>query len=67
MQRIFSSLKLPDWPLGPTQSCNRHISGAFSPGIKQSGREADQSPLYSAEVTMIGTIPPHFISFIYIP
>lgn len=58
VQRIFSSLKLPDWPLGPTQSRNRRVLGAFSPGVKRSGREADQSPLSSAEVTMFGTVPP---------
>ena len=58
MQRIFSSLKFPDWPLGPTQSRNLRVSGAFSPRKKRSGRDANQSPLSSAEVTMIVTIPP---------
>jgi hypothetical protein len=36
--------------LGPTQSPSQWELGALSPGVKQSGHEADHSPPSSAEV-----------------
>jgi hypothetical protein len=36
--------------LGPTQLPIHWVPGALSPGVKRPGREADQSPLSSAEV-----------------
>jgi hypothetical protein len=36
--------------LGPTQPPIQWVPGAFSLGIKRSGREADHSPPSSAEV-----------------
>jgi hypothetical protein len=36
--------------LGPTQSPSQWIPGAFYPGTKRSGREADHSPQTSIEV-----------------
>jgi hypothetical protein len=36
--------------LGPTQSPTQWVLGAFSPGVKRPGREADHSPPFSAEV-----------------
>jgi hypothetical protein len=36
--------------LGPTQPPIQWVPGAFSPGVKQPGREANHSPPSSAEV-----------------
>jgi hypothetical protein len=36
--------------LGPTQPPIQWVAGALSLGVKQPGREADHSPLSSAEV-----------------
>jgi hypothetical protein len=36
--------------LGFTQPPIQWVPGALSPGVKQKGREADRSPLTSAEV-----------------
>jgi hypothetical protein len=45
--RIFSSPRRPDWLWGPTHPMG---TGAFSPGVKRQGPEADRSPPTSAEV-----------------
>jgi hypothetical protein len=45
---LFSTLSRP--ALGPTQPPVQWVLGALFPGVKQPGREADQSPLNSAEV-----------------
>jgi hypothetical protein len=37
-------------PMGPTQPPIQCVSGALSPEVKRPGREADRSPLTSAEV-----------------
>jgi hypothetical protein len=41
------------------------VPGEISLGIKQPGREADHSPLSSAEVKNGGTIPLHHMSSWY--
>jgi hypothetical protein len=43
---ILLSIKL----LGPTQPPIQWVLGAFSPGVKRQGREADHSPPTGAEV-----------------
>jgi hypothetical protein len=54
--RFSSSPQRPDrlWGLPPIQ----WVPGALSPGVKRQGREADHSPLPSAEVKKGGAIPP---------
>jgi hypothetical protein len=49
--RIFSTSSRP--ALGLTQPPSQWVAGAFSPGIKRPGREADHSPTTSAEVKKI--------------
>jgi hypothetical protein len=43
---------------GTTQPPIQWVPGAFSPGVKRQGREADHSPPSSAEVKKDGAIPP---------
>jgi hypothetical protein len=43
--------------LGPTQTPIQWIRETITPGIKQPGREADQSPPSSAQVKNGGAIP----------
>jgi hypothetical protein len=52
---LFSTTSRP--ALGPTQSPVQLVPGTFSPGVKRSGREADQSLPSSAEVKNGGAIP----------
>jgi hypothetical protein len=48
--RIFLYTTASRTTLGPTQPPNQWVPGAFSLGVKRSGREADHSPPSSAEV-----------------
>jgi hypothetical protein len=61
---LFSTASRPT--LGPTQPPIQWVpggGGAFPPGIKQQGREADPSPPSNAEVMNGGAIhPPHHTS-----
>jgi hypothetical protein len=60
-QFLFSTSPKP--ALGPTQPPIQLVSGALSPGIKRPGREADRSPLTSAEVKKMWvytSTPPYF-------
>jgi hypothetical protein len=50
-RKIFSTSFRP--ALGSTQSPIQWVPGALSPGVKRPGREADHSPLASAEVKKI--------------
>jgi hypothetical protein len=53
---------MSSWPsLGPTQTPIQYVPGAFSPGLKRQGREADHSPPTSLEVKkkMAHTSTPH--------
>jgi hypothetical protein len=52
---LFSTASKP--ASGPTQPSIQWVLGAFSLGMKQLGREADNSPPSSAKV-MNGAIPP---------
>jgi hypothetical protein len=45
---LFSKASRPT--LGPTQPPIQWVSGAFSPGVKRPGREADHSPPCDAEL-----------------
>jgi hypothetical protein len=79
--RFYSLFIISRPALGPTQPPIQWAPGAISPGVKQGGREADQSPPSSAVVKSSGaTLPlPHtsswhelrtgtnltFLSFIY--
>jgi hypothetical protein len=47
---FFSSSPRPERLLGPTQPPIQRVSGALTLGIKWLGREADHSPLSSAEI-----------------
>jgi hypothetical protein len=53
---LFTTASRP--ALGPTQPPIQWVPGALSLGVKRPGREADQSPVSSAEVRMRGAIPP---------
>jgi hypothetical protein len=44
--------------LGPTQPPNQWVPGALFPGVKWPGRDADHSPLSSAEAKKGGGKPP---------
>jgi hypothetical protein len=44
--------------LGPTQLPIQWVPGALSPGVKMPGREADNSPPFSAEVKNVGAVLP---------
>jgi hypothetical protein len=44
--------------LGPTHPHIQRVLGTLSSGVKRPGREADQSPRFSAEVKNGGAIPP---------
>jgi hypothetical protein len=57
-QEIFLYSTASGPTLGPTQSLMQCVPGAFSPGLKRQGREADHSPPSSAEVKNGGAIPP---------
>jgi hypothetical protein len=57
---LFSTSSRP--ALGPTQPPIQWVLGAFSPGLKQHGREADHSPPADAEVKKMWiytSTPPH--------
>jgi hypothetical protein len=58
-------MEINNEPLGPTQSPIQWVPRISSPGLKRQGREADRSPLSSAEVKNGGAIPPpiHIISW----
>jgi hypothetical protein len=62
---LFSTASRPT--LGPPSLLSNGYLGAFSPGVKRQGDEADHSPPSSAEVKEGGAIPPlphiHFIAF----
>jgi len=45
---LFTTVSRP--ALGPTQPPIQRVSGALSPEVKRPGREAENSPLSSAEV-----------------
>jgi hypothetical protein len=53
---LYSTASRP--ALGPTQPPIQWVSGALPPGLKPPGRDADQSPPFSAEVKNDGGIPP---------
>jgi hypothetical protein len=55
--RCFSSPKRPGQFWVPPSLLYTGYGGAFPPGVKQQGREADHSPLSSAEVKKGGAIP----------
>jgi hypothetical protein len=57
-QEIFLFSTVSRLALGPTQPPIQWVLGAFSPGAKRPGREANHSPLSSAEVKNGGAIPP---------
>jgi hypothetical protein len=59
---LFSTSSRP--ALGPTQPPIEWVPGALSPGVKQTGHEADHSPPASAEVkkTWIYTSTPPYAS-----
>jgi hypothetical protein len=50
--RMFSSPRRPDH-FGSTQPPIQWVPGAFSPGVKRPGREADHSPPANAELKNI--------------
>jgi len=47
---LFLFATTPRPALGPTQTSIQWVPGALTPGVKRPGREADHSPLSSAEV-----------------
>jgi hypothetical protein len=53
---LYSTVSRPT--LGPTQSPIKWVSGAFPPGMKRPGHEADHSPLSNAEFKNGVAIPP---------
>jgi hypothetical protein len=55
---LGSARFFPSQRLGPMQPPIQWILGAFSPGVKRQGREADHSSLFSAEPKKRGAIPP---------
>jgi hypothetical protein len=60
---VFSTASRP--ALGPTQPPIKCVPVIVSPGIKQPGRDAEQSPPSSTEVENGGAIPslPHMSSW----
>jgi hypothetical protein len=57
-QEIFLFSTAPRPALGPTQPPIQWVPGAFSPGVKWQGREADHSLSSSADVKNGGAVPP---------
>jgi hypothetical protein len=53
---LFATASRP--ALGPTESPIQWVPGDPSQRVKRPGREADHSPLSSAEVKTRGAIPP---------
>jgi hypothetical protein len=53
---LYSTASRP--ALGPTCSPLKLVPGDLSPGLKQTGREADYSPPSSGDVKNGGVIPP---------
>jgi hypothetical protein len=64
-EELFSSPQRPDRLWGDAQRLMKWVNGAASPEIKRKGREADHSPLSSAEIENGGRIPslPHTSSW----
>jgi hypothetical protein len=56
MKAIISDSPTP--ALGSTQPPIQWLSGALSPGVKRTGREADHSPPTTVEVKKCGSIYP---------
>jgi hypothetical protein len=57
-QGIFLYSTASRLAMGPTQPPIQWVPGAFSPGIKRSGREADHSPPSRTKVKNVGATPP---------